>query len=361
MKQIICTILLAALSFVSVMPSDLAPDLTQIRIKENPGEKLEYIGKIGDNFDTALDYLRELKSITSEIVKEPLEVLFDYDDRSFFGIVYGECAMYSDVLDTEGNYYLRTWYSPDDENNIAHIDSNYFPTGMEWEETSVDIGLGKSNASSTIHYEIGEETTVDEQLYRKVLINSAESSLLIREDGSEVWLLTNEYPEEIKLYDFDWEKNETLQSEFLIKTNGEWTLEKQEIQPEYKQTVVGAHSYEYYQDADLSTVIREIGRVADRSRNSCLLGYKEPETILPGQTYNKVTWVKRMGEEIFRSDDGEEWITYIPGSPETSIPDAASLSKSKSGSGKTYTIGGQQTKASRRGIYIRDGEKFVVK
>ncbi len=241
------------------------------------------------------------------------------------------------------------------------IDSNYFPTGMEWEETSVDLGQEEDNASSTTHYEIGEETTVDEQLYRKVLINGAESNLLIREEGSEVWLLTNEYPDEIKLYDFDWEKNETLQSEFLIKKNGEWILEEQEMQPEYKQTTVDTRDYEYHQDADLNTIVRGIGRVADRSRNSCLLGYKEPETIHPGQTYNKVTWVKRMGEEAFRSGDGKEWITYIPGSPVTSIPDAASLSKSKSGSGKTYTIGGQQTKASRRGIYIRDGEKFVVK
>lgn len=262
------------------------------------------------------------------------------------------CIATREDIDNAKKYYE---YFP------AHIDSNYFPTGMEWEETSVDLGQEEDNASSITHYEIGEETTVDEQLYRKVLIDGAESNLLIREDGSEVWLLTNEYPDEIKLYDFDWEKNETLQSEFLIKKNGEWILEEQEMQPEYKQTTVDTRDYEYHQDADLNTIVRGIGRVADRSKNSCLLGYKEPETILPGQTYNKVTWVKRMGEEIFRSDDGEEWITYIPGSPETSIPDAGSLTKSKSGSGKTYTIGGQQTKASRRGIYIRDGEKFVVK
>ena len=87
------------------------PDLTHIRIKDNPGETLEYIGKIGGDFDTALDSLRELKAIRSEIIKVPLEVIFDDDDRLFFGISYGDCGMYSDVLDTKGYYYLRSWYS----------------------------------------------------------------------------------------------------------------------------------------------------------------------------------------------------------------------------------------------------------
>ena len=94
-------------------------DLTHIRIKGNPGETLEYIGKIGSDFDTALDSLRRRKSISSEIIKEPLEVLFDYDDRLFFGIVYGDCGMYSDVLDTKGYYYLRTWYTPDVEQPVT--------------------------------------------------------------------------------------------------------------------------------------------------------------------------------------------------------------------------------------------------
>ena len=92
--------------------SESSPDLTQIRIKENPAETLEYVGRIGNDFDTALDSLRQHKRISSEIHKEPLEVLFDYDDRLFFGIAYGDCAMYSDVLDTKGNYYLRSWYAP---------------------------------------------------------------------------------------------------------------------------------------------------------------------------------------------------------------------------------------------------------
>jgi hypothetical protein len=102
------------------------PDLTEIRIKENPDETLEYVGKIGNDFDSALDSLRNLKNIFSEIIKQPLEVLFDYDNRQFYGIVYGDCGMYADVLDTKGNYYLRTWYYPDKNDVDIQYERNNF-------------------------------------------------------------------------------------------------------------------------------------------------------------------------------------------------------------------------------------------
>ncbi|MDR2813904.1 MAG: hypothetical protein LBB79_04520 [Prevotellaceae bacterium] len=93
-------------------------DLTGISIKERPCETLEYVGRIGNDFDAALDSLRNLKAIVSEIGKQPLEVLFDCDSRQFYGIAYGECGMYTDVLDTKGNYYLRSHYCPSEENVV---------------------------------------------------------------------------------------------------------------------------------------------------------------------------------------------------------------------------------------------------
>ena len=108
----------------------LSFDLTHIRIIDNPGETLEYIGKIGNDFNTALDSLRKLKGISSEIIKEPLEVIFDYDDRLFFGISYGECGMYSDVLDTKGYYYLRTWYSSGENYRPFIEDGKVWHTGI---------------------------------------------------------------------------------------------------------------------------------------------------------------------------------------------------------------------------------------
>lgn len=125
MKKIVFAILHATL-FVAcnnvtgednpVISPNSAPDLTQIRIKERPSEMLQYVGEIGGDFDTALDSLRKLKNMPSEIIKEPLDVLFDYDNRSFFGIIYGDCGNYSDVLDTKGNYYLRLWHCSEENN-----------------------------------------------------------------------------------------------------------------------------------------------------------------------------------------------------------------------------------------------------
>ena len=98
-------------------------DLTEIRIKDRPCEILEYVGKIGNDFDSALDSLRNRRYIPLEINKELLEVLFDYDNRQFYGIMYGDCGMYADVLDTKGNYYLRSWYCP---NEIVIVEETVF-------------------------------------------------------------------------------------------------------------------------------------------------------------------------------------------------------------------------------------------
>jgi hypothetical protein len=113
MKQILFSMLFAILFIACDKNEESLPDLTKIRIKERPCEVLEYVGKIGNDFDLALDSLRKLKNSSSEIIKESLEVLFDCDNRQFWGIAYGDCGMYTDVLDTKGNYYLRTWYCPD--------------------------------------------------------------------------------------------------------------------------------------------------------------------------------------------------------------------------------------------------------
>ena len=127
MKKLLFSILLATLFIACDKSSENQPDLTAIRIKERPCETLEYVGKIGNDFDSALDSLRYF-NIISEVIKQPLEVLFDYDDRKFYGIVYDDCGNYTDVLDTKGNYYLRTWYCPEEnESCIGKIISSGNP------------------------------------------------------------------------------------------------------------------------------------------------------------------------------------------------------------------------------------------
>ena len=83
-----------------------------IKIKDRPSETLVYVGQIGTDYESALDSLRQIKSIGDEPIRRtPLDVKFDCDERLFYGIEYGDCGNYSDVLDTKGYYYNRTWWS----------------------------------------------------------------------------------------------------------------------------------------------------------------------------------------------------------------------------------------------------------
>jgi hypothetical protein len=83
MKPLLFSILFAIL-FVSCDKNlENLPNLTEIKIAERPCETLEYVGKIGNDFNSALDSLRTLKTISSEIIKKPLKVLFNYDNRGF--------------------------------------------------------------------------------------------------------------------------------------------------------------------------------------------------------------------------------------------------------------------------------------
>lgn len=139
---------------------EISPDLTQIRIKEIPSETLEYIGEIGTDFDTALDSLKKRKGIISEIIKEPLEVLFDFDNRLFWGIIYGDCGNYTDVLDTKGNYYLRSWYSSD-EKYVDIQEESFFN-----ENKTFSIGNGSSKISYQSRIGVDFDTALDSLIKR---------------------------------------------------------------------------------------------------------------------------------------------------------------------------------------------------
>ena len=103
-------------------------DLTEIRIKERPCETLEYIEKIGYDFDTALDSLTKkyepiLNVLATEghysgegynIDKEKINVDFSYDNREFRLLTFTDKAniyriLFSgDVIDEKGNHFKHT-------------------------------------------------------------------------------------------------------------------------------------------------------------------------------------------------------------------------------------------------------------
>jgi hypothetical protein len=195
--------------------------------------------------------------------------------------------------------------------------SKYFPTGMTWEEVNVNPSMEFEYENAHI-YEIGADTIIGGVTYKKVLKDNVFSGLYVRESGDKVWLLTKEYPTEILLYNFDWDSNQKIVTEYLkdhqslIGQSKEAYEVHQETTPvgDSQTVVIDGKTYQYYKRFS-GTIIRGIGKVSELNRYPCLLSYREPAVILPGIEYFKVRWIKRDGVEIFRSEYAREWTMEI--------------------------------------------------
>ena len=206
--------------------------------------------------------------------------------------------------------------------SITMLAQDYFPTGMKWEEVNVDPSMELEYENAHI-YEIGADTLIDNVTYKKVLKDNEFSGIFVRESGDKVWLLTKEYPTEFLLYDFDWDGNKEIETEYLKNLNiegNDYALRKETIPMDKCQDVtINGRTYQYYRDSFIRSQIRGIGKVAELNRYPCLLGYKEMVVISPGLIYIKVRWIQRNGKEIFRSDYAKEWTSEPPGGSKTEI------------------------------------------
>jgi hypothetical protein len=206
--------------------------------------------------------------------------------------------------------------------SITMLAQDYFPTGMKWEEVNVDPSMELEYVNAHI-YEIGADTLIGNITYKKVLKDNVFSGICVRESGDKVWLLTKEYPTEFLLYNFDWDDNKEIETEYLKGRNiegNDYDLQKETIPMDKCQNfTINGKTYQYYRDSFIRSQIRGIGKVAELNRYPCLLGYKEMAVISPGLIYIKVRWIQRNGKEIFRSDYAKEWTSEPPGGSKTEI------------------------------------------
>lgn len=239
-------------------------------------------------------------------------------------------------------------------NTFAQEGGIVFPTGMKWKESVVEPGQ-PTDPALTVDYEIGNDIAIRGATYKEIYKNGKRENYWIREADGIVWLLTEEYGREIKLYDFNWHAGAAVSQEYLREENGNQTLEAEEFIPDAScLTVVGSHDYTYHHQFGVS-IICGIGRVADLYRNSCLLGYKKAVPSLPGVLFQKVMLVTQDGKEVFRSDSPEDWTFDIP-SGIMAVGSSAKVSKDVSDlQGRRLTV------QPRRGLYIRDGRKYVAR
>ena len=197
--------------------------------------------------------------------------------------------------------------------------TKYFPTGMTWEEIVVNPNMEQEYSNAHI-YEISTDTIIGNVTYKKVLKDNVFSGLCVRESGDKVWLLTKDYPTEILLYNFDWDSNQEVVTEYLKGQEVIGFIGQNEVAYEVRQettpigncqtVIIDGKTYQYYKKFS-GTIIRGIGKVAELNRYPCLLSYREPAVILPGMDYFKVRWIKRNGVEIFRSESAKEWTAGI--------------------------------------------------
>ena len=248
----------------------------------------------------------------------PFNVSFsvhDLEPNSF----YLDCWWYKGMVELTDGVQLAL------ENNNPNT-PKYFPTGMTWEEIVVDPYMEQENVNARI-YEIGTDTIIGDITYKKVLKDNVFSGLCVRESGDKVWLLAKEYPTEILLYNFDWDSNPEIVTEYLkgqphmVQDEEEYEVRQETIPVGDSKTVeIEGQTYQYIMKRLSGTLIRGIGKVAELNRYPCLLSYREPYQIAPGLDYHKVHWIKRNGVEIFRSESAREWTNEIPTGDGIDVP-----------------------------------------
>ena len=249
----------------------------------------------------------------------------------------------------------------------------YFPTGMKWKEVVAEPRYLPLDTTYSRIYEVGPDTVVNKHTYKRVFRNGETTQLFVREDSGLVWLLSDEYEREILLYDFNDEPDKTHYTEYIRETdNGMEVFQDEFSVSDYQTMTYGTQTYQCLW-TDNCRILRGIGRVADLHRNGSLLGYRKMKVILPGYLFMKVLWINRNGEEIFRSEIAEEWTSDKPNTsriecltPNPSLREGGTiydLSGRKVSSQSSYSLPTREGQGGslRKGLYIKDGKKIIVK
>ena len=238
-----------------------------------------------------------------------------------------------------------------------------FPTGMTWEEIYVEddvIRDGKivTDTLGFRKYEICGDTIIGQKTYKKVMCDGKSYGACIREADNCVWMKADIYPEEFKLYDFNWDGKENITVQLLrwndfYRTGvsliegimwlnmGRGTLTTDEgVKECLRQCAV---------------IVRGLGNVEDMDRNSSLLGYTIPETIMPDLVYWKVFWIRKNGVIVYH--DSAYNVAGI----------TTQQTKQQQPASTAYDLQGRRVSPHtsslsplKKGIYIENGRKRVV-
>ena len=190
---------------------------------------------------------------------------------------------------------------------LCQSEELYFPTGTVWKEVVIDpepLDTLQSNL-----YEIGSDTIINNNRYKCVLANGNPQEFWVREQDGIVWVLSDLFPSDIKIYDFNWDGTNDYTFEYLSVNfeTGNTEVKTCHVPSSHTCNIsYNGESYWYIEEAlSGDVIVNKIGRVRDLNLNCAMLGCIMYEPVLPGLIYSKVLWVKRNEETIYETQSFE--------------------------------------------------------
>ena len=237
----------------------------------------------------------------------------------------------------------------------AMAQEEMFPTGTVWKEVSEEIYYPEHpeyyTPMDTLNarvFKIGLDTIIGQKTYKQVFMDDTPWDCVIREEGGCVWMLADGYAQEFKLYDFNWDGRDTIVTQYLREQDryATWVAPEDDRFPlDSLKTEQGVQ----YVDNFSRFIIRGLGCVADLNRYHCLLAHRMADIPCPCLELRRVLWLRKNGKEVYRYYGKNVCTTGIDGRKVDLVSDSHS-----------YDLQGLPTKnASRHGVYIRDGKKYV--
>jgi hypothetical protein len=184
----------------------------------------------------------------------------------------------------------------------------FFPTGTMWQEQFfLDEGRGYESVGNPRTFYVGEDTLINHCTYKSIWIEGKNSGMWVREEGKKVWLLRSDCPEELLLYDFNWDAEKGTARQYYKEGKGVKT-DSIPISSIYKAQLEDGRMYNYIEYRESYTqarMIEGIGRTSDPIKDASIIGSYEPASdwILPMIGEWRLLYFKRNGKVIYKNKE----------------------------------------------------------
>ena len=193
--------------------------------------------------------------------------------------------------------------------NVMNVFADdYFPTGTTWTEAWINYEE-KIEDANVVTYEIGTDTLISNTTYKRILIDGKEQGQWLREDDGKVWLLRDDFPQEIMLYHFDWysyedypwwKSDDTTYRQYI--QNGELKEDTIQYDKGFTGEMIDGKDrpcISFRQSFLKVDIIRGIGQTTELNKNCCILGSVMPEIPLPGTLQCRLLTFSRNGTLVY--------------------------------------------------------------